>query len=91
LKRDIPDQGSVNEIFKFMPYTDTNTFVWNNLRAVHSSKFTIGHTKILLIINEIDSEIDWNKYEMLLEKSIEKYKDYSFIDETYTTEDYCLL
>ena len=91
LKRDIPDQGPVDEIFKFMPYTDTNTFVWNNLRAVHGSKFTKGYTKILLIINEIDSEIDWNKYEMLLEKSIAKYKDYLFIDDIYTTKDYCVL
>lgn len=91
LKRDIPDQGPVDEIFKFMPYTDTNTFVWNNLRSVHCSKFTKGYTKILLIINEIDSEIDWNKYEILLEKSIEKYKDYAFIDNTYTIKDYCSL
>lgn len=91
LKRDIPDQGPVNEVFKFMPYTDTNTFVWNNLRSVHSSKYDNKYTKILLIINEIDSEIDWKKYELLLERSIEKYKDHAFIDNTYTTSDYCFV
>ena len=91
LKRDIPDQGSVDEIFKFMPFSETNTFVWNNLRSLHCSKFTKGYTKILLIINEIDSKIDWKKYDMLIEKSITKYKDYSFIDDTYTTKDYSFL
>ena len=47
--------------------------------------------QFLLIINEIDSEIDWKKYEILLEKSISKYNNHCFVDNMYKTEDYCLL
>jgi hypothetical protein len=90
LRRDLPD-NPIAEDFTVMNYNDTNTLVWNNLRAEHSSKFIKGYTKILLIINEIDSEIDWKKYDNLLERSILKYRNNTFIDRDYKVSDYCFI
>lgn len=90
LRRDLPN-NPISENFTVMDYNDTNTLVWNNLRAMHSSKFDKDYTKILLIINEIDSEIDWKKYDDLLERSILKYRNNTFIDREHTISDYCVI
>jgi hypothetical protein len=63
---------------------DTNTFVWNNLRTRHSSVYR-GHNKILLIIDNYDLDID--RYKILMERSIEKYKDHAMVSNR-TLDDY---
>lgn len=88
VKRDVPDIVCNEPEVKIHRLLDTNTFTWNNLRTLHSSKYTPGHAKILLIINEVDSEIDWKKFELLLDKSISKYKDFLFEDTEYTAANY---
>jgi hypothetical protein len=51
----------------------TNTFVWNNLRTKHGSFHDPSKRKILLILSTFN--IDWKKYDLLLEKSISKFKN----------------
>jgi hypothetical protein len=50
---------------------DTNTFVWSNGSQLHGSDFH-GKRKQLICINHT---IDISKYEELLDRSIEKYRD----------------
>lgn len=88
VKRDVPDIINNETGIRLHRLSDTNTFVWNNLRTVHSSEYISGHNKILLIINEIDSEIDWKKFELLMDRSISKYKDYLYEDNVYSASDY---
>ena len=57
---------------------DTNSFVWNNLRTQHYSKFYPDYKKITFIFHW-SNEIDWKKYEKLIEKSINKYRGNSLI------------
>lgn len=64
---------------------ETNTFVWNNLRALHGSEFK-NQNKILFIPTGF-VDIDWKKYNELLERSFIKYRSFSFID-NYRKEDY---
>lgn len=70
----------------FLPrLTETNSFVWNNLRMEHASVYIKKCTKILLIINNKDINVD--KYNKLMERSISKYSEYVKISE-YQTSDY---
>jgi hypothetical protein len=55
---------------------DTNSFVWNNLRSWHGSKHSPQYQKIIMIFHWAN-KINWNKYEKLLERSYEKYNQYS--------------
>ncbi len=55
---------------------DSNTFAWNNLRAVHSSIHFSNQRKILLIF--ISPSIDPKRYKALLDTSIDRYKDNLF-------------
>jgi hypothetical protein len=58
----------------FIPkFEYTNTFIWNNYRTKHGSFFTPPGRKILLIVGQVI--IDWKKYDILLERSISKYKN----------------
>lgn len=53
--------------------TETNSFVWNNLRVEHGSDYDVGYSKILLIINDFIP--DYKKYRDLIDRSILKYAD----------------
>jgi hypothetical protein len=84
LKSNAPEETNDN-YFKIRTPPETNSLVWNNLRAVHGSEFT-GNKKILFIpVQALD--IDWKKYDELLERSFIKYHSYAFID-TYRKEHY---
>jgi hypothetical protein len=70
----LPD-ASANEAFRkfFIPrLSDTNSFVWNNLRTKHGSFFLPSFRKILLIIKY---DLDVEKYHELMERSVNKYRD----------------
>ena len=70
----------------FLPrLPETNSFAWNNLRMEHASVYIKNRTKILLIINNKDINVD--KYNKLMERSISKYSEYVKISE-YQTSDY---
>lgn len=56
----------------------TNSFVWNNLRSQHHSRYFEEYKKITVIFQFINP-IDWKKYENLLERSIEKHKSNSLV------------
>lgn len=51
----------------------TNSFIWNNFRTMHGSFYDSSYKKILLIIG--NAVVDWEKYDMLIERSIKKYQD----------------
>lgn len=58
---------------------ETNTFAWSNLRTVHSSTRQQEYQKILLIFTGM--ELDLDKYEELMERSIKKYHEFTMISE----------
>ena len=62
-----PKEGIVN----VARLDETNTFIWNNLRTKHESLYIPGYRKILMILQ--DYEIDWKKYDVLMERSKSKY------------------
>ena len=64
---------------------DTNSFAWNNLRTTHSS--ILQKPKILFLFGD-PLQIDWKKYDQLIEKSISKYKEYVIKDQTTTLKDF---
>ena len=84
LQTSAPNQQNCN-YFKITMPAETNSMAWNNLRVVHGSTFT-GHKKILFIPT-CPLNIDWKKYEDLLDRSIRKYRSFAFID-TYEKEHY---
>lgn len=55
----------------------TNSFAWNNIRTVHYSIYDPAYMKCIVIIRNALFNLD--KYEDLLIRSIEKYKDYAFV------------
>jgi hypothetical protein len=57
----------------------TNTFVWNNLRTVHSSSYQPEYQKILLIFTNV--KIDFDKYEELIARSVQKYEEFIMISD----------
>lgn len=70
----LPDEKSINHSHFTLPRLQgTNSFVWNNLRTKHSSTFDPAFRKILLIIDSY--ELDVERYHVLLNRSIEKYRD----------------
>lgn len=58
---------------------DTNTFAWNNLRTVHSSTRQQEYQKILLIFTNM--ELDLDKYEDIMERSVKKYQEHTMISD----------
>jgi len=74
LEECLPDQKStmVNQ-FAIPRLTDTNSFVWNNLRTQHGSFFLPNFRKIILIIDWY--ELDVPRYHELLERSVVKYNN----------------
>lgn len=68
--------------------TETNSFAWNNLRVEHGSQ--LQKPKILFLFGD-PLNIDWKKYDQLMEKSILKFRSNTIIDNTHSTEDYILV
>ena len=64
---------------------DTNSFVWNNLRSWHFSKYDPNYKKIIMIFHWAN-EIDWDRYELLLERSLSYYQKYSLISQHLKTD-----
>jgi hypothetical protein len=56
----------------------TNSWAWNNLRVKHGSVYNPGYKKFLVISTGI---VDPKKYETLMDKSINLYKDYCVVSE----------
>jgi hypothetical protein len=63
----------------------TNSFAWNNLRTTHGS--TLQKPKILFLFGD-PLQIDWTKYDHLIEKSISTYKEYVIEDKTTSIKDF---
>lgn len=57
---------------------DTNSFVWNNLRALHGSNITENKKILFIPIGILD--INWKRYNELLERSFLKYKSNIVLD-----------
>ena len=60
--------------FPVSKIADTNSFVWNNLRVKHGSFFIPNFRKIILILDWYELDVD--KYNALMQRSVEKYKNY---------------
>lgn len=63
---------------------NTNSWVWNNLRVKHGSVYTPGYKKILVIATGV---INVERYEELMNTSIDTYKDYCVVSK-YSLENY---
>ena len=63
---------------------DTNSFAWNNLRSRHGSTYDASKRKILLIASP--GELDLDRYEDLLERSVAKYGDLAHISDGQITD-----
>jgi hypothetical protein len=75
---DTPD--NLSKKFPIPRLQDTNSYVWNNLRTKHGSEFIPGFRKIIIILDRYELDID--KYQILIDRSIEKYRTNCFISET---------
>lgn len=84
LKTDAPEKEN-NNYFRVHVPKETNCFAWNNLKAMHGSTF-FGGKKILFIPAGV-LDINWKRYDEMLEKSYMKYKDLLLLD-PYQTSDY---
>jgi hypothetical protein len=53
---------------------DTNTFVWNNEDFLHGADYDPQYKKILVVVK---GWVDVNRLEVLLDRSLEKYYNYT--------------
>ena len=67
---DIPDE---HKHYIKLP-ADTNTFAWNNEDFLHGADYDPKYKKILVVIK---GWIDVNRLEVLLDRSLEKYYNYT--------------
>jgi len=67
---DIPDE---HKHYIKLP-ADTNTFAWNNEDFLHGADYDPQYKKILVVIK---GWIDVNRLEVLLDRSLEKYYNYT--------------
>jgi hypothetical protein len=65
---------------------ETNTWTWNNARIVHGSTYDPAYKKMLMILEDL--KLDWDKYEKLLDQSLNRHKDNVLIDSVYQHWDY---
>jgi len=78
LEECLPDsESTMTNQFSVPKLSDTNSLVWNNLRVKHGSFFLPNFRKIILIIDWYELDVD--RYHLLIEKSIEKYKNHLMI------------
>lgn len=82
---DSPFVKSDRKVFNIHRLESTNSFVWNNLRTKHGSRFTPGRRKILAILDYWDFNLD--KYIDLMNRSISKYQEYAMTS-NHTITDY---
>lgn len=68
---DEPDEMSTS--FSIPRLETTNSYAWNNLRTKHGSIFVPGYRKIIIILDRYDIDID--RYEDLLIRSIDRYQN----------------
>jgi hypothetical protein len=81
--------SNIDDIQKTVPLPndiETNSFAWSNLRSWHYSKYNNDHKKIIMIFHWIN-EIDWDRYETLIEKSYDLYREYSLTSD-HTIKDF---
>jgi hypothetical protein len=64
-------------LFPIKSIPETNSFVWNNLRTKHGSTYIPPFKKIVIILDRYDLDID--RYNDLMVRSIEKFKSHSMI------------
>lgn len=71
--------GIIKNDFAILPLrrSATNVFGWNNLRTAHGSTWNPLYFKILLIFTRAD--IDLDRYEDLLTRSVEKYGEIAHV------------
>jgi hypothetical protein len=88
LHKGLPDLKFADCESKLIEHFDSNAFVWNNLRTLHSSTKNSKFMKILMIVSPTyKNKPDYNKLEALFESSIKKYKN-SLWEDTNKLEDY---
>jgi len=69
----LPDRDiDINKKFFIPRLSSTNSYVWNNLRIKHGSKFFQGKRKIVMILDRYDLDID--RYNTLIKNSVDKYQ-----------------
>ncbi len=69
----LPDTlDDLSKKFPIPRLSDTNSYVWNNLRTKHGSEFIPGFRKIIIILDRYELDID--KYQTLIERSVDKYR-----------------
>lgn len=75
LSEQLPDQEEEGLFYKFpIPkLSDTNSFVWNNLRTKHGSFFIPTFRKIILIVDKYELDVD--RYHDLMERSVKRYQN----------------
>ena len=81
----LPDATVATGPRKFIPrLPETNSWAWNNLRTRHGSTYNPNYKKILLIVSGF--EIDGNKYNKTMQRSINKYSEYIMTSERDKTD-----
>jgi hypothetical protein len=85
LIRSLPDSNlRLSDKFMLPRLEETNSFAWNNLRTKHGSTYNPAYRKILIIIERYNLDID--KYHNLMERSVNKFKDYLLMCDRPTSE-----
>jgi hypothetical protein len=89
LHRGLPDiKLSALDKFRIKAPAESNAFVWNNFRTLHSSRRAPSWMKVLMIVAApLSNGIDMVKYEALIERSIQKFESSCWIDSS-TIDDY---
>lgn len=89
LHKGLPDLKYADCEAKAIEHFDSNAFVWNNLRTLHSSSKNQEFMKILMIISPTyRNKPNYDKLEALFDASIEKYKNNGVWEDTNELGDY---
>jgi len=74
LIQSLPDHSdNLTEKFPIPRLESTNCYAWNNLRTKHGSVYVSGFRKIIIILDRYD--LDINKYQDLMIRSEERFKE----------------
>lgn len=84
LQEDMPGAKSHPAWRKLQYSPESNVFAWNNLRTKHGSTHNPENTKVLMILGQGYFNLD--KYEALVERSIERFKDCLLVSKYDTTD-----
>jgi hypothetical protein len=78
----LPDaELNTNNIFTLPELKNTNSFVWNNLRIKHGSTYNSNHRKILILFEGYELDVD--RYNELMKRSIDKYKNELLVSDNF--------